>query len=79
MQQIDRPSMGGEDFANYLEKTPGAMFRLGCAREPTEAPPLHSPRFDIDEAALPIGAKILARTAVLWSDPERVEDVNYVI
>lgn len=79
VQRIDRPSMGGEDFANYLEKTPGAMFRLGCAREPSESAPLHSPRFDIDEAALPIGAKILARTAVLWSDPKRVEEMNYVI
>jgi hypothetical protein len=33
--------------------------------------PLHSPLFDIDERALAIGAKILARAAVLWVNPER--------
>ena len=41
---------------------PGAMFGLGTKLEggPREA---HSPTFDIDERALPIGAAILAETA----------------
>jgi len=45
------------------------MFRLGCAPPGESAPPLHSPHFDLDERALAIGAKILARTAVRWSKP----------
>jgi len=69
VQSIDRPSMGGEDFANYITHVPGAMFRLGCAPPGESAPPLHSPHFDLDERALAIGAKILARTAVRWSKP----------
>jgi amidohydrolase len=68
---IERPSMGGEDFSYYLDHVPGAMFRLGCASPEAGSAPLHSPAFDLDEGALAIGAKILARAAVLWSDPER--------
>jgi amidohydrolase len=64
---IERPSMGGEDFSFYLSHVPGAMFRLGCSSDQSNSYPLHSPYFDIDERALSIGAKVLARTAVLWS------------
>lgn len=67
---IARPSMGGEDFAFYLQEVPGAMFRLGCASAVAGGAPLHSPHFDIDEAALTIGAKVLARAAVLWPDAQ---------
>lgn len=68
---IPRPSMGGEDFANYLKYVPGAMIRLGCVQDVSKAAPLHSPEFDIDERALAVGAKILARTVVEWSNPRR--------
>lgn len=68
---IGQPSMGGEDFAEYLDHVPGAMFRLGCARSQAGDAPLHTPDFDIDERSLAIGAKILARAAVLWSAPQR--------
>ena len=69
VEEILQASMGGEDFSAYLDHVPGAMFRLGCASPGAEPTPLHTPRFDIDEKALGIGAKILARTAVLWSQP----------
>ena len=60
---IPLPSMGGEDFSYYCERVPGAMFRLGTA---TVAPSnfLHSPNFDVDERAISIGSRILARTAL---------------
>jgi len=69
VQTIRRPSMGGEDFANYLTRLRGAMFRLGCVTDPTVAPPLHSPLFDIDERALAVGAEILAQAVIRWSEP----------
>ncbi|MBI1355171.1 MAG: amidohydrolase [Acidobacteria bacterium] len=65
--EIPRPSMGGEDFAGYLERIPGAMFRLGVRSDRVGKEPLHSPLFDIDEAALAWGAKILARALILWA------------
>jgi amidohydrolase len=63
VHEIPLPSMGGEDFSHYLERVPGSMFRLGTAATgPRHF--LHSPHFDIDERAIAIGARILARTAL---------------
>jgi amidohydrolase len=55
-------SMGAEDFAYMTQKVPGAMFMLG-AQLGTTLRPHHSDTFDIDEAALPIGAAVLADAA----------------
>lgn len=63
--RIEKPSMGGEDFAVYLEHVPGSQFRLGCAAAPGEWPLLHSPLFDVDERAIEIGARVLTRAALL--------------
>jgi amidohydrolase len=68
---IERASMGGEDFAFYLEQVPGAMFRLGCASPNTAGAPLHSPCFDLDERSLAVGANVLARAVARASEPER--------
>ena len=56
--------MVGEDFGFMSHASRGMMMRLGT-KEP-EGPPkhLHHPEFDIDENALPIGAAILAETAL---------------
>lgn len=62
---IDKPSMGGEDFAVYVERVPGAQFRLGCADGVSDWPLLHSPCFDIEEQAIGHGLRILARAALL--------------
>ncbi len=48
------PSMGGEDFANYLAVTPGALLRLGSSGRGTD---LHSPGFALDEAAIGLGVR----------------------
>jgi amidohydrolase len=67
--RIARPSMGSEDFAAYLEHVPGSMFRLGAAGDNPPWPGLHTPIFDVDERCLAVGAKILARAVVEWSNP----------
>ncbi|MFO0907860.1 MAG: amidohydrolase [Isosphaeraceae bacterium] len=64
VRPIALPSMGGEDFAGYLAHTPGCLLRLGVASENRPRHFLHSPHFDIDERALTIGAKVLARSVV---------------
>ncbi len=61
---LDRPSMGGEDFAMYLDHCTGAQMRLGCAAS-QPWPHLHSPVFDIDESAIGFGVRVLARAALL--------------
>ena len=57
------PEMGAEDFAYFLEKAPGAMFLLGCRVE-GDTRRHHDPKFDIDEECLPLGAAILAESAL---------------
>lgn len=53
---MDEPSMGGEDFAYYLEKKPGSFFWLG-GRNPELKTVFynHNPKFDIDESSLLVG------------------------
>jgi len=53
------PSMGAEDFADYLTEAPGCMIRLGVGVKNEEIRPLHTPTFDLAEDSLLIGAKIL--------------------
>ena len=56
------PVMGGEDFAYYLQKVPGAFIFLG-AGDGREFPH-HHPAFDIDEKALPLGTLLLTSLAL---------------
>jgi amidohydrolase len=56
------PVMGGEDFAYYLQKVPGAFFFLG-AGDGMEFPH-HHPGFDIDERALPVGTLLMTVLAL---------------
>ncbi len=57
-----KPSMGGEDFAYYLQEVPGSFFRLGCRNEAKGiVHPFHSSRFEMDEDALPFGVEMFAR------------------
>ena len=48
------PSMGGEDFANYLSVTPGALLRLGSSGRGHD---LHSPGFTLDEGTIGVGIR----------------------
>ena len=59
-------SMGGEDFSWYLQKVPGAMARLGV-RTPGDPTPrdLHQPTFLADEAAIAVGVRFFAHSALL--------------
>ncbi len=57
------PSLGAEDFALYLEKVPGAMFRLGVGYADKHNAPLHHPQFEADEAAILTGVVTLAYAA----------------
>jgi amidohydrolase len=60
--EVLKPSMGAEDFAYYLEKVPGAYFRLGCRNEEKGMiHPYHSSLFDIDEEVLPFGVEMFVR------------------
>lgn len=54
------PSMGGEDFAYFLQEVPGAMFMLGAGNPAKGAKyPAHHPRFDFDEDAMANGVALM--------------------
>jgi amidohydrolase len=57
-------SMGGEDFAFYVEQVPGHMFRLGTAIPGFDGKmDLHQANFDVDERCIGIGVRTLVHTA----------------
>lgn len=58
-----QPMMGSEDFSFLTQRTPGCFFWLGGGFPGQPARVLHSPTFDVDESALPVGAAMLASTA----------------
>ncbi len=63
--EIERPTLGAEDFSYFLEEKPGAMFLVGGQNEAKGIDaPHHHPDYDFDEAALKIGLKVMLNTAL---------------
>jgi amidohydrolase len=57
-------SLGGEDFAWYLESVPGAMARLGTRTPGGRVYDLHQGDLVVDEGSVGAGAKLLAGAVV---------------
>jgi amidohydrolase len=62
--QLTEQSLGGEDFAWYLTKVPGAMARLGTRRPGGRTYDIHQGDLVVDEGAIAAGAALLARAAL---------------
>ncbi|HET6256526.1 MAG TPA: M20 family metallopeptidase [Puia sp.] len=59
------PMMIAEDFAYYGRSAPACFYFLGTGNvEKETTAPLHSPRFNIDESALEVGAGLMAYMAI---------------
>ena len=71
---LDYPSLGGEDFSYYLEHVPGCFVRFGATKKGLKNVPSHSPFFDFDEKALPVGAAFLAKVALTALD--RIDEIR---
>ena len=64
-------TMGSEDMSYLMDEIPGCYFFIGSANKARDlAYPHHNPRFDIDEEALLIGTKLLAKAAASFVIPE---------
>ncbi|MDR3281658.1 MAG: amidohydrolase [Endomicrobium sp.] len=59
---LEKPSMGGEDFAEYLKIIPGNFIYVGTSKNKYTSYPWHHTNFNIDESALPKAAKYIAYT-----------------
>jgi amidohydrolase len=61
--ELEKASMGSEDFADYLELLPGALFRIGTRNEDEKSHrPLHNSGIVFDEKGIIAGAEVLAQT-----------------
>lgn len=56
------PSMAGEDFAHYLKRCPGAFVWIGNG-ELRDGAELHGPRYDFNDAILPVTSSWMAEVA----------------
>jgi amidohydrolase len=64
---VTRPSMGGEDFAYYLEKVQGCFFLVGV--EPVDRsdyPSLHTEMYDYTDDAVGVGMRMFCELAARW-------------
>jgi amidohydrolase len=57
-------SLGGEDFAWFVEQVPGAMARLGTRTPGGPTFDLHQGDIQVDERAIGLAAKVLSAAAV---------------
>lgn len=66
-----QPTMGGEDFAFFLQHSPGAYIALGQGKTERDHG-LHSPHYDFNDDALPYGAAYWVQLAEKWLSGEVV-------
>lgn len=61
-----------EDFAYFSQQVPACFYRLGTATaDGRNTSGLHTPTFDIDETALPVGAGLMAWLALCEAEERR--------
>ena len=63
--ELTEQSLGGEDFAWLLTRASGAMARLGTRTPGGRTYDIHQGDFEVDEAAIGVGIRVLARVALL--------------
>jgi metal-dependent amidase/aminoacylase/carboxypeptidase family protein len=62
--------MVAEDMSYFLDKLPGTFFLVGSANPQRHLDyPHHHPRFDFDEAAIPLAVELLAAAVASYVLP----------
>ena len=62
VEHMAKPTMGGEDFSFMLNAKQGAYIMLGAGKGPNDAM-VHHPKYDFNDAILPIGASYFVTLA----------------
>jgi amidohydrolase len=60
---LDRPSMGGEDFSEYLDRAPGCFVYLGTGAGPRTRRPWHHASFVLHEPSMGVGIRFFTALA----------------
>lgn len=61
---VDKPSLGGEDFGFFAQQVPSCFFFIGSG----DSAPQHHSKFMVDEKVFKIGLNLLASVAVKFLD-----------
>lgn len=61
VRELERPNMGGEDFAYLTEAVPASFFYLGIAPSPDKPVQHHHPKFEIDDSVLKDGIAVFCQ------------------
>jgi amidohydrolase len=63
--QVDKPSMGGEDFCYFSQAVPSSFFRLSARNEEKGCTyPGHHPKYNFDEESIPHGIAMFAQIVI---------------
>jgi amidohydrolase len=54
------PTPGAEDFSYFANEVPGFFYRLGGVKPGTTSGGHHTPTFDMDDGAVPVGMRTMA-------------------
>ncbi len=76
VKYLPSPSLGAEDFAEFLEEVPGTMFRLGVAPSAGCCAPLHNGSFAPDEKSIEVGVNVLYHTLLNWMNQQKTNSLN---
>ncbi|MDR3306609.1 MAG: hypothetical protein LBS61_02930 [Endomicrobium sp.] len=57
---LQKQSMGGEDFSQYLIEVPGSFIYIGTSKDKHTSYPWRRRNFNVDEAVLPKASKYIA-------------------
>ena len=69
VHELAAPSLGGEDFAYFLQQVPGVYFFLGVDDGRAGGyPSLHHPGFDFNDRALGTGIKMFTHAALAYAE-----------
>ena len=76
MVSAGTPSSAGEDFSRFAQRAPGLFISLGVTPASLDwrtAASNHSPLFQADDSALPLGVRLMAGMAVDYMRMNRVQ------
>jgi amidohydrolase len=62
-----KPQMGAEDFSYFAREIPGFYFFLGVSNQQKGiTADLHTPEFDVDETAIPLGVRLMSALIIQY-------------
>ena len=67
------PTMGGEDFAYFANMVPGFFFRLGTLKQGTVSGGHHTPNFQADDSAVPVGMRAMSKLLLDYLEAHAAE------